>query len=190
MLNPNHPQERSRRRCNISMLTSVVFFMGAAIGSAQTMPSNEAAQDVFRQPFDLKLRIDNEHYYQEHLEKIPYVSGGNVYLFIGERFGINLTIQGDRITHVAYQPDLAKADMTFAFSQEKADNGLMTLLTTRNKTSHRIFLDALMTVPQSKDIHSTTILPIDAGLSNYESWPHPIVQLVLTNIRLSRTRDP
>lgn len=51
-----------------------------------------SAQPAFRPPFVLKLHIDNEHYYEEAFDKIPYVAENNVYLFAGETFGINVAI--------------------------------------------------------------------------------------------------
>jgi hypothetical protein len=61
----------------------------------------------------------------------------------------------------------------------------MMLLTIRNKLKRRLYLDALMTVPGEKEIYKTSILPIEPGLSDFESWPHPIVQLVLRDFRFS-----
>jgi hypothetical protein len=59
----------------------------------------------------------------------------------------------------------------------------MMMLVTRNGLKHRLLFDALMTVPDKKGIFKTSIIPIEPGLSNYESWPHLIVQLVLRNFR-------
>ena len=49
-------------------------------------------------------------------------------------------------------------------------------------------MGALTTVPGKKEIYKTSIMPIEARLSDFESWPHPIVQLVLRNFRLSDKR--
>jgi len=61
----------------------------------------------------------------------------------------------------------------------------MMMLVIRNNLKRRLYLDALMTVPDKKGIYKTRLLPVEAGLSNFESWPHPIVQLVVRNLRLS-----
>ena len=53
---------------------------------------------MFRDPFTLKLRVDKDHFYEEHYDKrIPYVAESDVYLFSGENFGVNLNIKGDDI---------------------------------------------------------------------------------------------
>jgi hypothetical protein len=42
-----------------------------------------------------------------------------------------------------------------------------------------------MSVPGKKDVFKTSILPVKAGKSGLESWPHPISQLVLGNLQLT-----
>ena len=61
----------------------------------------------------------------------------------------------------------------------------MMLLVIRNRLKRSVSLDALMTVPGDNGVHETSVLPVGPGRSNTESWPHPIVQLMLRNFRLS-----
>jgi len=138
----------------------------------------EAAEPIFREPFTLHLEVDEQHYYEEHFSKVPFVDRNDIYLFKGDHFGISLGKDGT----VEYAKDIDRADLEFDFSQVKNKDGLMMLLVIRNRTSHIIAMDALMTVPGKKAIARTTIIPIGAGLSSYESWPHPIVQLVVRNV--------
>jgi len=160
----------------------LMFFVVTALAQTNTDASKSGL--VFRDPFTLRLAVDKDHYYEEHFEKIPYVANKDIYLFAGEKFGISLRISDGEVSEVIYQPDLAKADLQLKFSQEKKlKNGMMLVI--ESKIKKRLYLDALMTVPQSKEIHGTSILPVEAGLSDYESWPHPIVQLVLRNLRFS-----
>jgi hypothetical protein len=133
----------------------------------------------------LRLRVDNERRYEESFSHVPYVAENEVYLFAGESFGINVTMVGNRLARVRYQPDPIKADVEFKFSQEKSQTGFMMLLVTQNRLKRSISLDAVMTVPGDKGVHETSVLPVGPGHSNTESWPHPIVQLMLKNFRLS-----
>jgi hypothetical protein len=170
----------------IAMLV-VSLSMFCASSQAQAPTDNTAPSPLFRGPFTLRLHIDKEHYYEEHFDKIPYVEKNDVYLFAGESFGINLATSGDEVSRVTYQPDTSKADVELIFQQDKMkDDKAMMRLIIHNKLKRTLFLDALMTVPGSKEIHKTTIPPVPAGLSDYESWPHPIVQLVLRNFRFSK----
>jgi hypothetical protein len=140
---------------------------------------------VFRAPFKLKLHVDDERYYEQSFDRIPYVSGNDVYLFSGEAFGINVTATENEISRIAYERNPAKADVELRFTQEKSQNGWMMMLVIRNKLKRRLYLDALMTRPGSDEILTTNVLPVEPNLSDFESWPHPIVQLVLRNFRFS-----
>jgi hypothetical protein len=144
-------------------------------------------QPAFRSPFVLKLHVDNERSYEERFDHVPYVAQNEVYLFAGETFGINVTMIGNRLSKVTYQPDPVKADVEFKFTQEKSPTGFMMLLVIRNRLKRSVSLDALMTVPGDKGIHETSVLPVGPGRSNTESWPHPIVQLMLKNLCISNS---
>jgi hypothetical protein len=90
------------------------------------------------------------------------------------------------IRGVSYQADTNKAAVSLRFTQEIRENGeAMMLLVIKNHTKRKLFIDALMTFPQRTKAQKTSILPVEPGLTGYESWPHPIVQLVLRNIRLT-----
>lgn len=140
---------------------------------------------VFRAPFVLKLRVDSAHYYEQKFGRVPYVADNDVYLFSGDSFGVNASVAGGQISRVTYQPNAAKADVEFSFFQQRGAGGFVMMLIIRNRLKRRLFLDALMTIPGKNRIFKTDIVPIPPGLTDYESWPHPIVQLVLRNFRFS-----
>lgn len=162
------------------------FLLLAAVSI--TFAAADAAEDsIFREPFTLNLHIDKEHFYEEKFGKIPFVHNGDIYLFKGDEFGLNLDIQDNSIRNVKYQPDVKKADVTLKFTQEvQSDSTAMMMLHIHNNTKHTLNVDALMTVPGRKGIAKTSILPVRPGLSGFESWAHPVVQLVLRNIRIAK----
>lgn len=174
-------KEKHLRRAIILILAVVTFPMPCCPQTKVAAPS----ELVFRSPFVLKLHTDNEHYYEQNFNRVPYVTESEVYLFAGETFGINVTVTDDRLSQITYQRDPAKADVEFKFTQEKSPAGFMMLLVTRNRLKRRLFFDAMMTVPREKEIYKTSVLPVEPNLSNFESWPHPIVQLVLGNFRFA-----
>lgn len=173
-----------------SRLRVILCAVSLCIGYSSTLAqqSEGPQQDlVFREPFTLKLPVDKLHYYEERYErKIPYVFNNDVYLFNGEQFGINVIISNNEIAAIRYEKDPTKANVTFVFKQDADSKGsLMTLLIIKNKLPRRLYLDALMTRPDQKQIFRTSILPVEAKLTSFESWPHPIVQLVLRDFRFS-----
>jgi hypothetical protein len=141
---------------------------------------------VFRDPFTIKLYVDKERCYEQKIDKkIPFAADNNVYLFPGESFGLKLGIVNGEITTVSYQKEKAGADIELEFSQKIEENGdAMMMLVLKSKIKQTLYLDALMIVPEKKGNYKTSILPLEPGLMNFESWPHPIVQLVLINLRL------
>ncbi len=156
-------------------------------GICEEQPRAQAGTNdvVFRDPFTLKLHVDKEHYYEQEFPKIPYVYQDDVYLFKGDSFGIDLQITNGVIGRISYQLDTNKASVTLRFTQEvRKDGEAMMMLVIKNQTDRKLYIDALMTVPEREKPRDTSILPIGPGLVGYESWPHPIVQLVLRNIRL------
>jgi hypothetical protein len=155
--------------------------------AAEDTAKKPGKDTVFREPFTLKLHIDKEHFYEEKIGKIPFVHDGDVYLFKGDEFGLTLDIQTNSIRAVKYQQDLKKADVTLKFTQEvQPDGSAMMMLHIHNNTKQTLGMHGLMTVPDKKSIAQTSILPVQPGLSGFESWPHPIVQLVLRDIRIAK----
>jgi hypothetical protein len=170
-----------------TILSALLLSAVAVTFAADDTAKKPAKDTVFREPFTLKLHIDKEHFYEEKIGKIPFVHDGDVYLFKGDEFGLTLDIQTNAIRTVKYQPDLKKADVTLKLTQEVQPVGsALMMLHIHNNTKLTLNMDALMTVPDKKGIAKTSILPVQPGLSGFESWPHPIVQLVLRNIRIAK----
>jgi hypothetical protein len=169
------------------LLPTLALLTIAALTHAAGDANKPDADAVFREPFTLTLHVDKEHYYEQKVGKIPYVHKGAVYLFKGDEFGLMLDIQNNSVRNVKYQKDVKKADVTLKFTQEVLREGTsMMMLHIHNNTKHTLNVDALMTVPGHKEIAETSILPVHPGLSGFETWPHPIVQLVLQNIRIAK----
>src|SRR5271167_3118007 len=85
---------------------------------AQERTPTAQATPTFREPFTMKLRVDKQHYYEQHFNKVPYVAGSDVYLFVDDHFGVSLTDTKAELLTVTYQPDSGKADVLFSFTQE------------------------------------------------------------------------
>ena len=168
----------------------------AAVSEAQSGTSKSSDAPEFRAPFTLKLHVDKEHFYEEKFKKMPYVHQNDVYLFKDDAFGIDLHIGNGKITKVTYQANQKKADVALKFTQEVRTNGeAMMTLVIKNQSTNKLFIDAPMTVPGKEGVFKTSIVPLLPRLdygepwSGYESWPHPIVQLVLRDFRLNEKSD-
>jgi hypothetical protein len=155
--------------------------------TAKPRPSTAAGKGpLMREPFTVHLKVDKDHYGDFPFDKQPYVSENEVYLFSGDKFGVNLIMKGDRVVEVRYQPDVSKADLVFGFEQPKElQNGLAMALTIDNKIKHDVSMEAMGSVPGKKDTFKDKITPVKAGKSSTEFWPNPIAQLVLGDFRLT-----
>ena len=158
----------------------------SATSTAKPRSSATKPKAVMREPFTLHLKIDKDNFSDIHFDRQPYVSDNEVYLFSGDKFGVNLVLKDGRVGEIRYQPDVKRADVVFGFEQPKElQNGLSMALTIDNKMKRGVSMEALMSIPGKKDVFKTSILPVKAGKSGLESWPHPISQLVLGNLQLT-----
>jgi hypothetical protein len=158
--------------------------------SAQTA-APKPKSPVSREPFTLKLKVDKDHFYEERFDRrIPYVSENEVYLFLGDKFGVNLTVRNDRVVDVRYQPDAKKADVWFSFEQPpELPGGLGMTLVIENNMKRGVSMEGQMSVPNKKEVFKTiktSIQSVAAGKKGLETWPHPISQLVLGNLQLTK----
>ena len=149
-----------RRLMWVAILASLCM---PKLASSQEQPlaNPNAATPVFREPFTLRIRVDKNHYYEEHYDKrIPYVAEKDVYLFSGENFGVNLDIKGEDVVDVTYQSDVKKADVWFRFTQEKElIGGIGMMLVIENKMKRQLHMDALMTVRTKREFTKQALSP-------------------------------
>ncbi len=139
---------------------------------------------VFRDPFTLRLNVDKQHFYEQQVRSIPYVYNGAIYLFAGEAFGITVEAKREQIIGISYNRNAEGSSIEVRFSQiiEEDGSGMM-LLEMKNNTDKVILMDARMIMPGEDKVRPTTIAPLTPGMLHYETWPHPIIQLVLGRLR-------
>ena len=167
----------------------VSFVIATFVVSSVCFPQAKRAlpeKPVFRAPFKLKIHLEGERVYEQSFGRIPYVADNDVYLFAGEAFGLNVTVTGGEISRITYERNPAKADVELRFTQQKLQNRWMMILVIRNKLNRKLYLDAVMTIPGKDELYKTSVLPVEPKLSDFESWPRPIVQLVLRDLRFCK----
>ncbi|MDA7921590.1 hypothetical protein N9B21_00960 [Verrucomicrobiales bacterium] len=163
------------------------FTLADAQDSTETV---KLTGENLREPFTLTLAIDKERQYEQEIDAIPYVNNDIVYLFKGEIVGISLAAKENESPEVSYCQDIEKADVLFRFSQkrDKEDDSLTMLLAIDNRLEKDLFMDGIMVVPNKDRVFETTLLPLKPGTTNYESWPHPIIQLAIQSLRFQERR--
>ena len=112
----------------------------------------------------------------------PYVTDkGAIVIFPGEQFVIAFKIENGKIVGAEPYPAGGQLSNAIEVNFKEIDGGMM--LTLANHLPNTVKYDAIMKAPDDKLVH-TSSCPVDAGLSNFESWPHPIKFLELSNFRL------
>jgi hypothetical protein len=140
-------------------------------------------------------------------ERLPYVDGGAVILYPGERIevdfpGIGKTLEphfGKLVDHVddpkvsewkrvPTEPRLdSRANFWFDFQQ--TSTGMMLKL--KSDAGYYVRYRAVMMVPEKDglmtvDTSSCPVLPYSMA---YESWPHPIAMIVLSDFQIVADND-
>ena len=112
---------------------------------------------------------------------MPYVTDkGAIVIFPGEQFVIAFEIENGKIVNAQPSPAGGSISDAVEVSFKQSDSGMM--LTVANHLPKTVKYDATMKAPDDRMVY-TSSCPVDADLSNFESWPHPIKFLELSNFR-------
>ncbi len=138
---------------------------------------------------DLKIHLkkpDGSYFdYQMELAQ-PIVQDKTVSIFPGETIYIAFDPgeKGPENLRSVKSADGSTNTLTFKFTQEpELFDGVGMMLFINNPTKYSIEYDFGMMLIDSEDLFETSSVPLMPGLSNFESWPHPIFQLIMTNFR-------
>ena len=152
---------------------------------AQTPTPSATTPETFRDPFTVKFQFDKKHKVEQKFDKTPYVSEKTIYVFPGEEFGITVRREGDEVSEISYQQDLKKADVTFKFEVRNLGKQSMMMQTVQSNLDKTLLMDGWMLLPGYKEPVKTTLEPLFPHLFGVESWPQPILELELKNLRLA-----
>jgi hypothetical protein len=111
----------------------------------------------------------------------PYVTEKDaVVIYPGESFAVAVDVDRGKVADPRPASDEGEPG-TIALKFSAIDSGMM--LTITNNLAGMVKYDATMKGPDGRVVY-TSSCPIDAALTNFESWPHPIKYLELTNFRI------
>jgi hypothetical protein len=168
-----------RRQIVPLWMISLIFIFPT--GQPQS-PTPQTPLPTTRGPFTVKLKLADGTRFEKDVADVPYIADSEVHIFAGESFGLNATISDGEVSQLAYQKNSKKADIELSFSQQKS----LMILMTNNKLKRELHFDALITLPGETRTHATSTIRIRPGLSSFESWPYPILELTLRNFQLLR----
>jgi hypothetical protein len=141
-----------------------------------------------REPFELNLAVDNEQSYKMQVGASPYfVKEKILQIYPGEKIYIEAEIIGEMISSMKTVKQNLNPEKTIEVSfEQKTENGMpqQMLLTINNPFGKSLNYNAAMYLVGHDRWIDTTIIPIRAGLTNFEMWPDVIITLVLHEWRL------
>lgn len=114
----------------------------------------------------------------------PIVQGNFISIFPGETTHVLADVSGAELTNfrTTKQVEHPSRTLTFQFSQEEFEKGeRLMLLTITNPFDRAIKFRAGMMLPSSDRLMKTSVCPLMPNGKNFESWPEPIFQIVLTD---------
>jgi len=140
-----------------------------------------------REAFTLKIAVDQEHYYSMDVTKSAYfVKEKILQIYPGEKLFVETEIKGDTIYSMKIVQKITKPKKTIEieFTQNAEDkSNIIMMLNVKNPFDKILNYNAMMFTPNSQKWKSTSIIPIQPKLENFESWPHAIITLVLDKFR-------
>lgn len=139
-----------------------------------------------RKRFTLKLRIGDSQYYEEPVDEVPFVAENVVYLFAGDSFGVSLMGTDSEAASVIYQPYSKWSDVDLSYMQEQKGDRYVMVLSVWNRGNRAVCFDAFISGPGEKTLAETRSIAAGPHVSAVDSWPQPIVELVLKNFRRAR----
>jgi len=120
----------------------------------------------------------NSGYIQE--QNLTPLQGGGVTVKANNVAYAELTITDGKIVAVTPVDAIMNPEKTVTFEFSETENG--TMLSVKNPFDQPIKYHINM-VDYSGNFHKTSSCPVMAGGGAFESWPHPIPQLVVSNFR-------
>ena len=141
-----------------------------------------------REAFGLKLAVEDNQYYGMDVEQSPYfVQPKVLQIYPGEKLYIEVEIKKDTIASMKVVANNLHPEKTIevGFSQEFKDakHSHMSLFT-NNPFKKDINFNATMFPVKRNDWVNTSILPTQAGMFHFETWPDVIVSIVLHDWRI------
>jgi hypothetical protein len=122
------------------------------------------------------------------LPEMPYVLPGDVItIVLGETLDYEFDVEGDRLVRPRRVMHGAHPERTLSLEMTQKDELVGTLLMLRSGLPGIVTAGVGMQVARDTSLRQTTVLPLQTGISAYEHWPHPLIQIRMRAFHLSAT---
>lgn len=119
----------------------------------------------------------------------PAAQGNQISILPGDELLIEAeVIEGNLLGNFKQVTEMQNPEKTIRFSFTQMGSGIGMMLSVKNPFPFNIKYHLNM-IDFSGKPHETSSCPVRAKISVYESWPHPIPELMLTNMRIQKDND-
>jgi len=137
-----------------------------------------------REARTVSVRLEDGSTFERAIPRLPIVlPNGWITLFPGEEVHIELTIARDAIksARAVAKPVRRNATVTFKLSQQPGR--AETLLAVTHALPQSLKYSMGMMLPSGGQLFATPSCPVAPGVTTHETWPHPVFQLVIRDLR-------
>jgi hypothetical protein len=117
----------------------------------------------------------------------PVVQETFITLIPGENLFVEATVQEDHLINLAVVKQVANPGRTISFEFHQTDelgDGTHMVLMVKNPFEKHLRYRLGMMLPDGDTVYATTSCPVGPKIMIMEHWPHPIFQLIFTEMRL------
>jgi len=136
----------------------------------------------------VRLRQENGTTFERDVPRLPIVlpSNGWITVYPGEEIHVQLVMKGDAIRSARAVPKVTRpgATVTFKLVQEPGRPDMR--LTVSSGLPQNLKYNLNVMLPTGGPLYPTTSCPVEPGLTMHETWPHPVFQLVIKDLRFLR----
>ena len=183
---PHLPQSPNvgRNAKKLHVMKQILFLVVIIL----TLSLNSKGQDTTvlkRTPYTLKIEVDKKNFYEDQIGATPYIFPNiGMQIYPGETIYVEVVEENGIIKSMKAVKEITKpkTTLTIKFSQksEKKIHQMM-MLEVQNPFPKNLIYDAKMFLLSNKKWVSTSIYPVMAGLSCFETWTDIIISLGLDN---------
>jgi hypothetical protein len=174
----------------IGVLSTCLLAGAAALGVDPPAPPQTVEQvcklTVCRPATEIKLNMGQGRYYVIDQPMAPYTYDGVINVIANETVAINAKTKDDKILDFNYVPDAGKATPVIVtrlqqYVDSKGQNSM--LLSVTNPFDRPLVYTATIQPAGKKQFQPTSICPVQAHRVGEETWPYPLVQVLLKDFR-------
>lgn len=160
-----------------------------------TVQTNEIPLEEFckkndcRKNTHVKFKTDNGMIDQVLPLYWPAAQSNKISILPGDKLFIEAEVlNGNLLGNFKLVNEIKNPNKTIQFSFTQMDSSVGMMLSVKNPFSSSIKYHLNM-IDFSGKLHQTSSCPVKAKISVFESWPHPIPELILTDMRFLKDSD-